>query len=63
MINKPTMEIYTVGEFQERWEEMIERVENGERIGIVNEDGRAAVIMSADDELLRIYTENNNEAQ
>ena len=56
------MEIYTMGEFQERWEEMIERVENGERIGIVNEDGRAAVIMSADDELLRIHTEDNNDA-
>ena len=56
------MEIYTVSEFQERWEEMIERVENGERIGIINEDGRAAVIMPADDELLRIHTEDNNDA-
>ena len=56
------MEIYAVSEFQERWEEMIERVENGERIGIINEDGRAAVIMSADDELLRIHIEDNNDA-
>ena len=56
------MEIYTVSEFQERWEEMIERVENGERIGIINEDGRAAVMMSADDELLRIHIEDNNDA-
>lgn len=56
------MEIYTVSEFQERWEEMIERVEKGERIGIINEEGRAAVIMSADDELLRIHTEDNNDA-
>ena len=56
------MEIYAVSEFQERWEEMIERVENGERIGIINEDGRAAVMMSADDELLRIHIEDNNDA-
>jgi PHD/YefM family antitoxin component YafN of YafNO toxin-antitoxin module len=34
------MEIYTVQEFQERWDEMIERVENGERIGIINENGQ-----------------------
>ena len=56
------MEIYTVSEFQERWEEMIGRVENGERIGIINEDGRAAVMMPADDELLRIHIEDNNDA-
>jgi len=56
------MEIYTVEEFQERWDEMISRVENGEHIGIINEDGQAAVMVPAEDELFRIYTENNNEA-
>ena len=56
------MEVFTVQEFQERWEEMIERVENGERIGIINDSGQAAVMMSADDELIRIHTEENNEA-
>jgi PHD/YefM family antitoxin component YafN of YafNO toxin-antitoxin module len=56
------MEIYTVQEFQERWEEMIERVENGEKIGIINDNGQAAVMVPADDELIRIYTELNNEA-
>ena len=56
------MEVFTVQEFQERWEEMIERVENGERIGIVNDNGQSAVMMSADDELIRIHTEENNEA-
>jgi antitoxin (DNA-binding transcriptional repressor) of toxin-antitoxin stability system len=62
LINTKTMEIYTVQEFQERWEEMIERVENGERIGIINENGNTAVMVPADDELIRIYTELNNEA-
>ena len=61
-LNMSTMEIYTVEEFQERWDEMISRVENGEHIGIINEDGQAAVMVPAEDELFRIYTENNNEA-
>ena len=57
------MEIFTVQEWEENFEELFERVENGETIGIVNEDGKAAVMMPADDELIRIYTENNNEGQ
>ena len=57
------MEIFTVEEFQERFDELMERVENGEHLGIVNENGQAAVMMPADDELLRIHTEDNNEAQ
>ena len=59
LINTQTMEIYTVQEFQERWEEMIERVENGERIGIINDSGQAAVMMPADDELIRIYRDHD----
>jgi prevent-host-death family protein len=57
------MEIFTVQEFQERWEELIERVENGENIGIVNENGNAAVMMPIDDPIYQMYTELNNEAQ
>ena len=49
-------------EFQERFDELIERVENGEHIGIIDENGRAAVMIPADDDLIRIYTEENNEA-
>jgi len=64
-INKSTtnemMEIFTVKEYQDRWDELMERVEKGETFGIVNEDGQAAVMMPADEETLRIYTENNNE--
>jgi antitoxin (DNA-binding transcriptional repressor) of toxin-antitoxin stability system len=56
------MEILTVKEFQERWDELMERVENGETLGIVNEDGQVAVMMPYDDELIRIHTELNNEA-
>jgi antitoxin (DNA-binding transcriptional repressor) of toxin-antitoxin stability system len=56
------MEVFTAKEFQEKWDELIERVEKGEHIGIVNEDGKCAVMIPADDELLEIYIDNNNEA-
>jgi antitoxin (DNA-binding transcriptional repressor) of toxin-antitoxin stability system len=57
------MEVYTVKEWEDNFDALLERVENGEHIGIVNEDGQAAVMMPIDDELYRIYTECNNEAQ
>ena len=50
--------IYSVEEFQENWDEMISRVENGEHIGVTN--GRnTAVMIPADDELVRLYTEHD----
>ena len=53
------MEIFTVEEFQERWDELIERVESGEHLGIINSDGNAAVMIPADDDLYRIYSDHN----
>lgn len=38
---------------------MIERVEKGETIGVENEKGERAVMVPADDELIRIYTEHD----
>ena len=58
LINTQKMQVYTVEEFQERWEEMIARVEGGEHIGITN-GKNTCVMVSADDELIRIYTEHN----
>jgi PHD/YefM family antitoxin component YafN of YafNO toxin-antitoxin module len=52
------MEIFTVEEFQERFDELMERVEKGEQFGIINENGQAAVMMPSDDELIRIYTDH-----
>ena len=52
------MEVFTVEEFQERFDELMERVENGERLGIINENGQAAVMVPADDELIRIHTDH-----
>ena len=63
MINKLTMEVYTVKEWEENFDALLERVENGEHIGIIGDDGKAAVMMPADDELYRIYMDGNNEAQ
>ena len=57
------MEVFTVKEWEENFDALLERVENGEHIGIIGEDGKAAVMMPADDELIRIHTEENNEAQ
>ncbi len=57
------MEIFTINEWESRFDELFKRVEEGETIGIVKEDGQAAVMMPADDELIRIHTEQNNEAQ
>ena len=57
------MEVFTVKEWEDNFDSLLERVENGEHIGIVDEEGRAAVMIPYDDELYRIYTENNNEAQ
>ena len=53
------MEIFTLEEWEKNFDELFSRVENGETIGIVKEDGQAAVMMPADDELIRIHTEHN----
>jgi len=52
--------VYSMEHWQNNWEELIERVENGEHIGIRNEEnGQTAVMIPADDELLRIYTDHD----
>ena len=62
------MEVFSIEEYQERFEELTERVEKGETIGIVDEDGKAAVMVPADRyhayiDSISMYTEENNEAQ
>ena len=61
IIHNATMEIYSVEYWQDHWEELMDRVEGGETIGIENKRGERAVMVPADDELIRIYTEQNNE--
>ena len=55
------MKFYSVEYWQENWEELMDKVENGESIGVENKNGERAVMMPADDEIIRIYTEQNNE--
>ena len=55
------MNFYSVEYWQENWEELMDKVENGESIGVENKNGDRAIMVPADDELIRIYTENNNE--
>ena len=57
-----TMDFYSVEYWQNNWEALLGRVENGETIGIENINGERVVMVPADDEILRIYTEQNNEA-
>jgi PHD/YefM family antitoxin component YafN of YafNO toxin-antitoxin module len=56
------MEIFTLKEWEENFDELFGRVENGETIGIMREDGQAAVMMPADDDLLKMYIDDNHEA-
>ena len=56
------MHFYSVEYWQENWETLINRVENGETIGVKNKNGVRAVRTPADDELIRIYRDLNNEA-
>ena len=58
-IHNLTMDFYSVEYWQENWDSLLERVENGETIGIENDKGERAVMVPADDELIRIYTEHN----
>ena len=57
------MEVFTIQEWEENFDSLPERAESGRHIGNVKEDGTAAVMIPADDDFYRIYTENNNEAQ
>ena len=63
LIHTPTMEFYSVEHWEENFDDLLGRVENGETIGIINENGDKAVMIPADDEIFKLYSELNNEAQ
>jgi len=56
------MEFYSVEHWQENWETLMDRVENGEAIGVENDNGERAVMMPMDDDITSMYNEQNNEA-
>ena len=54
------MKFYSVEYWQENWETLMEKVENGETIGVENSNGNRAVMTLADDELIRIHTTHDD---
>ena len=59
------MDFYSVEYWQENWDSLLERVENGETIGIENkETGEKCIMVPTDeyDEFIRIHTVLNNDA-
>ena len=55
------MHFYSVEHWQKNWETLMDRVEKGETIGVENDNGDKAVMTPADDEIIRIYRDLNNE--
>lgn len=55
------MDFYSVAHWEENFDELFERVENGETIGIETENGDKAAMVPAD-EFEKIYHLENNEA-
>jgi len=56
------MHFYSVEYWQKNWKTLMDRVEKGETIGVENDNGDKAVMTPADDEIIRIYRDLNNEA-
>ena len=54
------MNTYTVKEFENDFDNLIDRVEQGEHIGIIDENGNQVVMIPADDELVKIHTQHND---
>ena len=54
------MEVFTLQEWEENFDELFKRVEEGETIGVIRDDGKAAVLMPADDELIQIHMDHND---
>ena len=54
--------IYPVAEFEDRFDEMFERVENGETIGILNTDGNV-VVMTPLEEPIKNLIENRESSE
>ena len=52
------MEIYSVEYWQDNWDKLMDRVEKGEHIGVTNGE-ETAIMVPADDEILKMYTDHN----
>ena len=52
--------IYPVTEFENRFDEMFERVENGETIGILNTDGNVVVMTPLKEPIQKLIENESN---
>ena len=55
------MEVFTLEEWENNFDALFKRVEEGETIGVVREDGKAAVFMPADE--ADFYANTHNREQ
>ena len=63
-LNIYQLQSFTVEEFQEDFDNLMDRVENGESFVITSEYGNAVMVPYSEEveELIRIHTELNNDA-
>jgi len=54
------MKFYSVEYWQKNWDKLMEKVENGEAIGVENKNGERAIMIPADEELIRIHTTHDD---
>lgn len=57
---KSLMEKVSIKNFQNNFDEYIKKVENGQSFVIENNDGRSAVMIPIDDDLIRIHTDHDD---
>jgi antitoxin (DNA-binding transcriptional repressor) of toxin-antitoxin stability system len=53
------MDYYSIHEWEEHFDVLFERVENGEPIGIIDKEGKSFVMAPIDEETRRLYTDHN----
>ena len=64
LLNIDQLQSFTVEEFQEDFDNLMDQVENGESFVITSEYGNAVMVPYSEEvqELIRIHTELNNDA-
>jgi len=64
LLNIDQLQSFTVEEFQEDFDNLMDRVEKGESFVITSEYGNAVMVPYSEEveELIRIHTELNNDA-
>ena len=56
------MDIISEQEFKDNKEEVLRRVEEGEMIGVMLDNGKATMLLPETDELIKMYRDQNDEA-